>query len=192
MGDFRQFLVENEEALAKIQEIVNSMESDEVDQFGYYLYNEFFDTDQDGDDEEMFFGHDDVMEMIQDLGPEMYEDILDLLSEVSDEEFGEFETEDGVIPDEKVSVPDFGGVSEGVSRIMLGKNRNHKKRKFMTNSRTKMRQTAAIRKRLARQNRNKVKRYYRANKAKIKAYQKSRRDAIKSGKHIVKMRRNGG
>lgn len=192
MGNFRQFLVENEEALVKIQEIVNSMESDDVDQFGYYLYNEFFDTDQDGDAEEMFFGHDDVMEMIQDLGPEMYEDILDLLSEVSDEEFEEFETEDGVIPDEKVSVPDFSGVSEGVSRIMLGNNRNHKKRKFMAKSRTKMRQTAAIRKRLARQNRNKVKRYYRANKAKIKAYQKSRRGAIKSGKHIVKMRRNGG
>jgi len=199
MGSFKTFLQENsddtkniasDDDLAQIQKIINTMEPDELDEFGEFLYDEFFDKDEDGDADEMFFGADDIMDMINDLGPEMFPDILDMLSEVPDD--NDLENDDGEIPDEDVNAQEFNGVSERVSRIMLSKNRNRKKRKYMTISKAKFKQTVSARKRKNRLNKNKVKRYYRANKAKIKAYQKSRALAIKSGKHIVKLRKNGG
>ena len=196
MGDFRQFLNENDDTLAKIKESIGSMQPEEIDEFGFYLFAEFFDSFEDGvedadDAETIIFTHEDVLEMIQALGPEMYPDVLDMLDEVSEEEFEEIlRDDDGDF--EPDNIPDYSSIDEGVSRIMLSKNRNRKRRKFMAKSKTKMRQSVSQRKRIARQNRNKVKRYYRANKSKIKAYQKSRRAAIKAGKHIVKVRKNGG
>ena len=196
MGDFRQFLNENDDYLAKIKESISTMGPEEIDEFGFYLFAEFFDSFGDGeadtdDVEEIIFTHEDVLEMVQALGAEMYPDVLDMLDEVSEEEFEEILRDDDgeFTPDD---VPDYSNIDEGVSRIMLSKNRNRKRRKFMVKSKTKMRQSVAQRKRIARQNRNKVKRYYRANKSKIKAYQKSRRTAIKAGKHIVKVRKNSG
>ena len=195
MGDFRQFLNENDDSLAKIKESISTMGPEEIDEFGFYLFAEFFDSFEDGvedaDAEEIIFTHEDVLEMIQALGSEMYPDVLDMLDEVSEEEFEEIlRDDDGEFT--PGSIPDYSDIDESVSRIMLSKNRNRKRRKFMAKSKTKMRQSVAQRKRIARQNRTKVKRYYRANKSKIKAYQKSRRTAIKSGKHIVKVRKNGG
>ncbi len=195
MGDFRQFLNENDDYLAKIKESVGTMGPEEIDEFGFYLFAEFFDSFEDGvedaDAEKIIFTHEDVLEMIQALGSEMYPDVLDMLEEVSEEEFEEIlRDDDGEFT--PGSIPDYSSIDESVSRIMLSTNRNRKRRKFMAKSKTKMRQSVAQRKRIARQNRNKVKRYYRANKSKIKAYQKSRRTAIKAGKHIVKVRKNGG
>lgn len=195
MGDFRQFLNENDDSLAKIKESISAMGPEEIDEFGFYLFAEFFDSFEDGvedaDAEEIIFTHEDVLEMIQALGSEMYPDVLDMLDEVSEEEFEEIlRDDDGEFT--PGSIPDYSSIDENVSRIMLSTNRNRKRRKFMAKSKTKMRQSVAQRKRIARQNRNKVKRYYRANKSKIKAYQKSRRTAIKAGKHIVKVRKNGG
>lgn len=195
MGDFRQFLNENEDSLAKIKESISTMGPEEIDEFGFYLFAEFFDSFEDGvedaDAEEIIFTHEDVLEMIQALGSEMYPDVLEMLDEVSEEEFEEIlRDDDGEFT--PGSIPDYSSIDESVSRIMLSTNRNRKRRKFMAKSKTKMRQSVAQRKRIARQNRNKVKRYYRANKSKIKAYQKSRRTAIKAGKHIVKVRKNGG
>lgn len=196
MGDFRQFLNENDDTLAKIKESIGSMQPEEIDEFGFYLFAEFFDSFGDGeadtdDVEEIIFTHEDVLEMVQALGAEMYPDVLDMLDEVSEEEFEEIlRDDDGEFT--PGNVPDYSSIDESVSRIMLSKNRNRKRRKFMAKSKTKMRQSVAQRKRIARQNRNKVKRYYRANKSKIKAYQKSRRTSIKAGKHIVKVRKNGG
>ena len=196
MGDFRQFLNENDDSLVKIKESINAMGPEEIDEFGFYLFAEFFDSFEDGVEdadnaEEIIFTHEDVLEMIQALGSEMYPDVLDMLDEVSEEEFEEIlRDDDGEFT--PGSIPDYSSIDESVSRIMLSTNRNRKRRKFMAKSKTKMRQSVAQRKRIARQNRNKVKRYYRANKSKIKAYQKSRRTAIKAGKHIVKVRKNGG
>lgn len=194
MGDFRQFLNENDDSLVKIKESINGMGPEEIDEFGFYLFAEFFDSFEDGvedadDAEEIIFTHEDVLEMIQALGSEMYPDVLDMLGEVSEEEFEEILRDDD---GEFTPSTEYPSMDEGVSRIMLSKNRNRKRRKFMAKSKTKMRQSVSQRKLIARQNRNKVKRYYRANKSKIKAYQKSRRTAIKAGKHIVKVRKNGG
>lgn len=166
-----QFIKESEENLEKIMNIVQDMDEEELDEFGAALYYEFFDDEESEEDDYDSFSLEDVESMIKELGSNFYEDILDLLSEIDDEE------ED---------------LEEGVSRIMKQKNMNRKKRKFMSLSKAKLRQQAASRKKKNRSTKASRKRYYRANKQKIAAYQKSRRAAIKKGKHKVKMRRSAG
>lgn len=162
-----------EEVLQEIVDIMDTMDEDEIDEFGVVLYETFFEDDPETelDDAPDFFEASDVDEMIQELGPEVYEDVLDLLEEI----------EDDSEPEE---------ANEAVSRRLSSKDRNRKKRKFMAKSKADLRKTKAKRKQNARKNRQSRKKYYRKNKQKIKAYQKSRRDAIKKGKHKVKKRRS--
>lgn len=192
MGSFKKFLSEAEDYLAMINAILDQLDDEEIDEFGYVLYSDFFDTeeeeetsaednteDETGEEDEADepFTRADVDEMIQVLGSELYLAILELLDEDDGSEWAGEEDED---------------LEEGVTRRMVAKNMNRKKRKFMKNSKAMMRKTKAVRKRLARKNRAKKKRYYRANKVKIAAYQKSRASAIKKGKHKVKLRRAAG
>lgn len=192
MGSFKKFLSEAEDYLAMINAILDQLDDEEIDEFGYVLYSDFFDTeeeeetsaednteDETGEEDEADepFTRADVDEMIQVLGSELYLAILELLDEDDGGEWAGEEDED---------------LEEGVTRRMVAKNMNRKKRKFMKNSKAMMRKTKAVRKRLARKNRAKKKRYYRANKVKIAAYQKSRASAIKKGKHKVKLRRAAG
>lgn len=173
MGQFKQYLQENEEALAQITSILDELTEDELDILGYVIYNEFFDdNDEDESDEEEEFSKEDILAMVKELGPDMYEEILDMMEEEV-EDNDDIETE----------------IEEGVSRIMRTKNMNKKKRKFMSNSKADLRRTKTKRKQKARKDKAKRKRYYRANKKKIAAYQKSRAAAIKKGKHKVKVRR---
>lgn len=183
MGSFKNFLNEQEDEnlFKEIHDIVATLGEDELNEFGYYLYSEFFDEEE-GEEEETpeddEFTIDDVMEMIAELGPEFYGEILDML---------DFEEDD--IESHHGGEDIDNDIQEGVSRIMRQKNFNRKKRKFMSNTKADMRRTKAKRKMAARQNRAKRKRYYRANKKKISAYQKSRNTAISKGKHKVKLRR---
>lgn len=158
--------------MSEIESLLSDMDDDEIDEFGYVLYTEFFD-EEDQDEYEDFFTIDDVKEMINELGEDFYEEILDML---------QIEVSDTTDPD----------LNEVVSRIMKQRNMNRKLRKYMSTSSAKLRQQKAARKKAARQNKASRKRYYRANKAKIAAYQKSRREAIKKGKHKVKLRRKSG
>lgn len=178
MGKFKDFLHEEEDLLKQITDILMQMDEDDIDAFGYYLLSTFFESEP--EDEEYYYSINDVQEMIQDLGPDMYTYILDMLSEVPDEDIEDPEDIEEL------------DLEEGVSRTMKAGNRNRKKRKFMQNSAAALRRTAASRKKKARKNKSKRKRYYSANKAKIKQYQKSRSKAIKAGKHIPKMRRKSG
>jgi hypothetical protein len=159
-----------EDILDQILTIMDTMSEEDIDEFGTVLYSEFFDEDE--EDFGGVFTVDDVDTMIHELGPEAYDIILDLLDELEDE-FDEDELE------------------EGVSRRMQPGSYNRKKRKYMSISRSQHRQTKAERRRKARQTKQTRKRYYRANKKKIAMYQKSRNDAIKKGKHKVKVRRPG-
>lgn len=171
MGNFSKYLKENEEQLALINDILVDMDEEEIDEFGYVLYVEFFEEDDIEsleDDDFSFFSIEDVQEMITILGSDMYDYILDLLDEESEED----------------------EMDEAVSRRMKTSNMNRKKRKFMSNTKADLRKTKAVRKKAARLSRADRKRYYRANKKKIISYQKSRGDAIKKGKHKVKLRRN--
>lgn len=210
MGSFKKFLSENEELFAKIQAELDELNDEELDELGYTIYNEFFDDDdEDESDEEEEFSLSDIISMVKELGPDLYEDILDLLSDDDEEEEvdeakmkGENPCWDGYVmvgtkmkdgkevpncvPEEDVTEE----MLEAMSRRMKPKNMNRRKRKFMKNTKAIMRRTKASRKKAARQNKAKRKRYYRANKAKIKAYQKSRSAAIKKGKHKVKVRKS--
>lgn len=192
MGSFKKFLSEAEDYLAMINAILDQLDDEEIDEFGYVLYSDFFDTEEEEetstedntedetgkeDEADEPFTRADVDEMIQVLGSELYLAILELLDEEDGHEWAGEEDED---------------LEEGVTRRMVAKNMNRKKRKFMKNSKAVMRKTKSVRKRLARKNRAKKKRYYRANKVKIAAYQKSRASAIKKGKHKVKLRRAAG
>ena len=172
MGSFKDFLNENESLLQDIYAVLDELGLDEIAEFGEFLYNEFFDGDWDYSDEESEdadFCIDEVKEMIAELGPDMYSDILDLLQ-----------------PDELDLDDDL---DEAVSRRMKTSDMNKNKRKYMNLSKSKYRQGKAERKKAARKNKAAAKRYYRANKKKIQAYQKSRSAAIKSGKHKVKVRK---
>ena len=170
MGTFKKFLNEDDELLNQILDMLLELSEDEIDDFGYFLYTEFFEDDPTDDEEDEPFDLNDVIEMIKVLGPDMYEYIIDMLEE--DE-----------IEDE---------IEEAVSRMMKSKNMNRKKRKFMRLSKAALRRTKAIRKRKARKTMSKRKRYYRANKVKIASYQKSRAKAIKKGKHFKKLRKRNG
>lgn len=174
MGQFKQYLRENEDLLQKINDELAEMDEDEIDEFGYVLYAEFFDEDE--PTEEMdFFSIEDIQDMIAELGPDFYEDILDMIEDEDEDEDEEDEEMD-----------------EGVSRMMKAGNKNRKKRKFMSKSAAELRRTKAARKKDNRANRAERKKYYRANKAKIAAYQKSRASAIAKGSHKVKLRRKAG
>lgn len=157
---------EPSEILDMINKELSEMDEDEIEEFGYVLYYEFFDDEETDADDYSDFTLADVQLMIDELGEEMYEEILDLLDELDDEE-----------------------LDEAVSRRMKSQNRNRKKRKFMQTSRAELRRTKQKRKIQARKTKQARKRYYRANKNKIKNYQKSRAEAIKKGTHKVKVRR---
>lgn len=205
MGNFKKFLQENEDLRQQIFDLLDEMSDEEVDEFGLYLYDEFFEYDQEADDSEDYgdeddeddgedgededfeiIGIDEVKAIITELGAEFYEYILDELLPDDSEEDDTSDAEEfhDVDPEEQVS--------EGVTRRMLTKNINRKKRKFMKKSKARLRREAPKRKREMRKTRAKRKRYYRANKAKIKSYQKSRSTMISKGKHKVKLRRKAG
>lgn len=166
---FKDYLnsIKENDLLQQIKDVLIELSEEEMDEFGWYLYSEFFDCDEDCDEDE--FTIDDIMSMLSEIDEDIYEDILDML------EVDEFDDSDEM--------------SEAISRRMNISNMNRKKRKFMSISKTKLRQQQAARKRANRSNRVARKRYYRANKQKIAAYQKSRAAAIKTGKHKVKIRR---
>jgi len=317
---FKQYLKEGEDALTRINTILDVMSEDEIDEFGWVLYDTFFDDEKDtAEDEVDFFYIDDIKEMIDILGPEFYESILDFLDDEEDaEDHSDYEenfdnmTEDEDDLDEaidksspiyqtyvelkkkplkelrdivktKQKIIDLSGVdkhsaisrilrsqygdkkvaavfglseaelededleesivvtwvdrdykkqkkifkskssdaagaaetkannfakklkdnpdirsvkvetiNEGVSKRMMAKRFNRKKRKFMKTSAAELRRTQTIRKRENRAGRAGRLRYYRANKVKLAAYQKSRSDAIKKGKHKIKLRRKTG
>ena len=171
MGKFKQYLNEND-TLMSIFDILDELSEEEIDDFGSTLYYEFFEDDECLDIiEQEEFNIEDVKEMINGLDSDLYNDILDLLDE------DEFDVEDD------------SEVDEGVSRKMLAKNKNKKKRKFQKLSVSQLRKGKAKRKIKARKDKPKKKRYFRANKKKIQSYQKSRASAIKSGTHKVKVRR---
>lgn len=164
MGKFIEFL---NETIVKINTAIAELDAEELDEFGYFLYHTFFDEDEDVTEEDEF-DLEDVNDMISALDSDVYDEVLDLLSDMEEDE----------------------ELDEAVSRRLTTKNMNKKKRKYMGLSKSKLRQDKAKRQRDARSSKQKRKRYYKANKMKIKSYQKSRAEAIKKGKHKVKVRKS--
>lgn len=158
---------DSSEILDMINKELSEMDEDEIEEFGYVLYYEFFDDEETDADDYSDFTLADVQLMIDELGEEMYEEILDLLDELDEDE----------------------ELDEAVSRRLKTGNRNRKKRKFMSTSKAELRRGKQKRKIQLRRTKQDRKRYYRKNKNKIKQYQQSRADAIKKGTHKVKVRR---
>lgn len=238
---FKEFLRENEDMFNAIKNALAEMSEEEIDMFGSYLADEFFD-DMGEEYSDELYSIDDVMEMITILGPDMYDEILFELSFDEDEEmeddedYEEEEMDESInhitvygelkklgskykkamkyMDDNQKSMNDitlakiimdidskegtafvkkyFNKMDEAVSRRLSISNYNRQKRKFMKTSKAELRRTKAQRKIAARVTKAKRKRYYKANKQKISSYQKSRAEAIKKGKHIVKLRKRSG
>lgn len=171
IDNFNSYITVNEN-INTLFDTVNQLTIDELDNFGWYLHENFFDINED-EDTDVYTKYD-VITMLKILINE-FENVEELNNFVSsllnDLEY----TDDAV--------------NEGVSRRMLPSHLNHKRRKFMKKSKSVLRREKVKRKRLNRINRMKRRRYYRANKLKIKSYQKSRNAMIKKGRHIVKLRR---
>ena len=194
MGDFKKFLKENEDTLQQIYDILGDLSDEELNEFGEVLYNEFLDSDEEFDEED-FYDIDDVKDMVKELSPESYDDILDLLEveefEGAGASFDGYEETDGkeYRSSDVYEGDDSESVDERVARIMKNKDRNKKKRKFQKKTVSQLRRGKSQRKVQARKDKPKKKKYFRKNKVKIKAYKASRSKAIKSGKHHVKIRR---
>lgn len=189
MGKFKQFLNEqmddvedtevvdldtlsSEELLQIINDELALMDEDEISEFGYVLYNEFFDDEETEEDDYEDFSIEDVQAMIAELGAEFYIDVADLLLPEEDDE----ESEDD-------------DVNEVVGRIMKRKKMNRKKRKFFKKTKADLRKGLSARRKANRLNKAKRKKYFRINKKRIQSYQKSRATAIKKGRHIKKVRK---
>ncbi len=185
MGKFKDFLSEQSEddivvdldtlssveLLKIINDELSQMDEEEINLFGYVLYNEFFDDEETAEDDYEDFTLEDVQAMIAELGAEFYADIADLL-----------------LPDEE-SDDEEEDIDEAVGRIMKRKNMNRKKRKFFKKTKAELRKGLAARRKANRLNKAKRKKYFRVNKKRIAMYQKSRATAIKKGRHIKKVRR---
>jgi hypothetical protein len=95
--------------LKKIFEILDEMSEEEIDQFGAYLYDEFFEDDSEEEEEEdcesddeeecVPFTKEDVKEMIDALGDEMLDDVLDMLEEEPDDEESEDDMDESLNED---------------------------------------------------------------------------------------------
>ena len=194
MGKFKDFLSEQSEddivvdldtlssveLLKIINDELSQMDEEEINLFGYVLYNEFFDDEETAEDDYEDFTLVDVQAMIAELGAEFYADIADLL--LPDEESDDEEEDDEEDIDEE-------DIDEAVGRIMKRKNMNRKKRKFFKKTKAELRKGLAARRKANRLNKAKRKKYFRVNKKRIAMYQKSRATAIKKGRHIKKVRR---
>lgn len=190
MGLFKKFLMEedtidvntlsSEELLQIIEDELADMDEDEIFAFGYVLYYEFFEDEENPDDNYDDFEIEDVKTMIRMLGAEYYIDIIDLL--LPDEE------EDGFDWD-SIEIDSEEAVDEAVGRIMKRKNFNRKKRKFFKKTKADLRKGLSARRKANRLNKSKRKKFYRINKKRIASYQKSRTTAIKKGRHMKKVRR---
>lgn len=195
MGKFKDFLSEQSEddivvdldtlssveLLKIINDELSQMDEEEINLFGYVLYNEFFDDEETAEDDYEDFTLEDVQAMIAELGAEFYADIADLL--LPDEESDDEESDDEEEDDEEEDI------DEAVGRIMKRKNMNRKKRKFFKKTKAELRKGLAARRKANRLNKAKRKKYFRVNKKRIAMYQKSRATAIKKGRHIKKVRR---
>lgn len=187
--------MDSQAVLVMIKEILLTMSDDEIDEFGVFLAVEFFDEDIEELDGEngVYFTYQAVLEMIDALGEESYEFILDLLlpEEIDndDSEYIEYDMDD-LYGSEADTVAD--SLDEGVSRVMKVNRANKKKRKFFAKSAATLRKERAQRLKDNRLTKASRKAYQRVNKAKIKSYQKSRATFIKKGRHFTKVRRKSG
>jgi hypothetical protein len=190
MGKFKEFLIEqddeeivdldslsSEELFQIINDELSQMDEEEINLFGYVLYNEFFDDADTEEDDYDDFTLEDVQAMIAELGVEFYVDIADLL--LPDEDSDDEESDDEI----------YDGVDEAVSRVMKRKNMNRKKRKFFKKTKAELRKGLAARRKANRLNKAKRRKYFRVNKKRIEMYKKSRATAIRKGRHIKKVRR---
>lgn len=106
MLKFKAFLEENDNTIHTIYTTLDTMTPDELDEFGFVLHTEFFDSDEEITDDELDeFTIDDIKEMIGLLGAEYYEDVLFLL-QLDDEDYAEdieFDEESKVYENEQLS-----------------------------------------------------------------------------------------
>lgn len=185
----------DEEKLIMIHDIIGTMNDDEIDDFGVWLYSEFFEIDD--DEIKYIFNISEVRKMVTLLGSEYYDEILDYID--PNEKFIDVDyfTDDGEIdlsPDIVDESEDDHELNERMKRYMLMKNVNRKKKKFFRShgglkSRRRRDLASGAHKRLIRKNRVANRRKYRQNRMFIKAYQKSRKDKINKGMHNVKLYR---
>ena len=168
-----------------IQEL-NELTEEEISDFGAVLFTEFFGEDGDEGYKDIFdniseydFTYNQVMTLIENLGVENYDIVLDLLEEIEEDDtsdvYDNYELKDDL--------------DEAFSNRMKSSNYNKNKRKFMIRSASEIRRNKIKARQNYRKNKISIKQYRSKNKAKIRAYQKSRRNAIRKGTHKVKLRR---
>jgi len=183
---FRDALTDDE--LLNISDTLNTFTEEELDVFGAYLFDTFFVDSNDEETDDSYEETDDSYEETDDsddrYGVEEIVSMLKVLQFIPG--INDF------IEDAFDVVDVLAEIDEDVSSVFGASNKNHKKRKFMSNSASELRRTKNARKRSNRENKASRKAYYHKNKVKLAKYQKMRSTAIKKGTHIVKLRRKSG
>jgi hypothetical protein len=190
-GDYE---ASDDEKLIMIHDIIGTMNDDEIDDFGVWLYTEFFEID----DEELkyIFNISEVRKMVTLLGSDYFDEILDYID--PDDKFIDVDyfTNDGEINIDDVATDESEDpkLNEHMKRYMVMKNVNRKKKKFFRahgGLKSKRRRDLASgqHRRLRRMNRIANKRKYRKNRMYLKSYLKNRAEKIDNGIHHVKLYR---
>lgn len=175
MGKFKTFLTESDVKSQIISEI-DKLSDEELHEFGEWLYDQAFgedDTEYEGSED---FDKEEVLDILESIEDEDLDYVLYMLEE---EEFSEDDEDD----------EDDDELEERVSTRMISKDRNKKKNKRFSLSKSKFRAGKSKRKKAARASKIDRKKYYRKNKARIKKYNKSYSKAVASGRHKKKIRR---
>lgn len=165
---FRELLENDIINIKDIELILTQMSSDEINEFGEWLYSEIFE-DEDFDED---FDIDEVMELLNNIPQEDLEYVYFMLQDIVEDDIEDF---------------DNGDVVEDISRF-TAKNMNKAKKKFSL-TKSQLRAQKAKRKKDNRKNKAARKANYRKNKVKIKRYNKAYNKAVKTGKHKKKIRR---
>lgn len=184
MGKFKEFLTESSQEV-QLQEsvkediisILSTMNDTEINDFGEFMYDEIFNMDEDeyvtADD----FTLEEIIEVLGTLDSDDLDYIYYMLTDEDEDEI-----------DLSPHTANNANISEAMARVMKAKNRNKKKRKKFQSTKAEFRRGKAARKKEARMDKVQRKKHYRQNKMRIKKYQASYKSAVKSGKHIKKIR----
>jgi hypothetical protein len=173
MIKFSEYLLNGSSLIQSIENELDTMSVEDINNFGEYLYDEYFDFENPVEDDEEEYENIDLIDK---------EEIIDLLNNMNDEELND------IYIDISFEMSD---ITEAPSQRMKTTNLNKKKRKFMKKTSAQLRREKIARVKSNRKNKSKRKQYYKKNKSKISKYKKDYNKNVKSGKHTKKTRKNG-
>lgn len=182
-----------EEKFLLINDIIGTLNVDELDEFGYWLYCTYFEYHE--DEADYAFDIIEVRKMIILLGQDYYDEILDELDPEGQFVSMGYFTNDGSYDDwEYDGGQEYSELGERASRIVNRKSLTGKRKKFRyTDGENWGQQRRRIlnpkNQRKKRENRQQNRRYWRSNRIPLLAQGRDRRNLLKKNRYVKKDRK---